>query len=506
MQICARCGNPMAEDAPCCPKCGAPNAFVDKQQFNQYIRERRKKKAGFEEEQERLRILYEQQENRRRRHRRAMISSAAGFCLVVVATVLITFAVTREEDGGSRTAGTTQETESGQETTAVPDTSPEPESDGGSDTAGNSDTAGDGTVYKQTVMAYIVGSDLESQMGAASMDIQEMEQSGLDPEVVNCLAYTGGSYSWSSDISPNQNSIYHIRNGSKELVASEEQKNMGEASTLTGFIDYCYQNYPADKYTLILWDHGAGPVWGYGADSLANDDCLEMAELSSALAASRLCQSEKLESIVFDACLMGSLEVASSLKPYAKYLVGSEDVVAGYGLDYSFLKDMGQADMDGAATGTRIVDCFYNFYSSYTTSNENTLTCVDLSKVDAVEDALNQLFSRVDDQAQHNERRAERAALYEYGTFDGGSYDLVDVSRLAESMQGKFGDSAGALTDAVQNAIVHHKTTGGNAMGLTVYYPYSFLPAAHDSMQVYRGFGFAENYTEFIGEFADHER
>lgn len=514
MQICARCGNPMAEGASCCPRCGAPNAFVNKQQFNQYIRERRKRKKSLEKEQESAFHYQEQmkyyeelekqqkREYRHRRRRRVAIASVAAYCLVVAATVLITFGITREEDEGSRTVSTTQEIESGQETTAwgtSPATSPAPEPDGASDTAGN------GTVYKQTVMVYIVGSDLESQMGAASMDIQEMEQSGLDPEVVNCLAYTGGSYSWSSDISPNQNSVYHIRNGSKELVASEEQKNMGEASTLTGFIDYCYENYPADKFTLILWDHGAGPVWGYGADSLANDDGLEMDELASALAASRLCQSERLETIVFDACLMGSLEVASLLKPYASYLVGSEDVVAGYGLDYSFLKDMSQTGMDGAKVGTGIVDCFYNFYSTFSTSNENTLTCVDLSKVDAVEDALNQLFAQVDDRAQHDERRAERAELYEYGTFDGGSYDLVDVSRLAESMQAQFGSSAGTLTDAVQSAVVYHKTTGSNAMGLTVYYPYSYLPAAPDSMQVYRGFGFAENYTEFIGEFSDWE-
>lgn len=530
MQICARCGNPMAEDAPCCPKCGAPNAFVDKQQFNQYIRERRKRKTGFEEEQEKLRVLYEQQEQKKRqqeqqealyyhkqmqyykeleekqerercrqKHRKAAIASIASFFLIVAAAAVITFATMGDEEEGSRTVSTNAEPESEQEVSAIPEISPTPAS---TDSANTDD---DETIYKQTVMVYIVGSDLESQMGAASMDIQEMEQSGLDPELVNCIVYTGGSYSWSSDISPNKNSIYRIGNGGKELVAAEEQKNMGEPSTLTGFMDYCYENYPADMYTLILWDHGAGPVWGYGADSLAADDSLEMKELTSALADSQLCQTEKLESIVFDACLMGSLEVASLLKPYANYLIGSEDVVAGYGLDYGFLKDMSQAGMDGAKVGSRIVDYFYNFYSTYTTSNENTLSCVDVGRIDTVEDALNQLFSQVDDHVQHGKRRAERSALYEYGASDGVSYDLVDVSRLAESMESEFGNSAQAVMDAMQSATIYHKTTGNNAMGLTVYYPYSYLPAAEKSMQVYHGFGFAENYTEFIGEFANHE-
>jgi hypothetical protein len=34
--------------------------------------------------------------------------------------------------------------------------------------------------------------------------------------------------------------------------------NMGEASTLIEFIEYGILNYPADKYALIIWNHGSG--------------------------------------------------------------------------------------------------------------------------------------------------------------------------------------------------------------------------------------------------------
>ncbi len=542
MQICARCGNPMGDEEPRCPKCGAPNAFISKKEFNQYIRERRKKKSGpdkhtpekenqqdsdFAKEQERLRILYEKQEQQKKqqksldyqkklqyykeqqekeeqqhRHRknrkRTFVSVACTFFVAVLA-VCISFAASGEGEKEAQTASTTSETGKPPESpvaagaTATPEPTAEPA------------VSGNTGIYKQTVMVYIVGSDLESDVGAASSDIEEMEESGLNPEYVNLLAYTGGSYSWSSDISSNKNSIYRITEGKKELVASEKQKNMGKPSTLTGFLDYCYDAYPADKYTLILWDHGAGPVWGFGADSLCNDDALELKELTKALGNSRLCQGNKLESVVFDACLMGSLEVASQLKPYANYLVASEDVIAGCGLDYSFLKELNQAGMDGSKLGSCIVDYYYEFYSSFSSSNENTMTCVDLMKIDAVENALNQLFSQVKDGSQHKKRRAERAKLHEYGAVDDISYDLVDVSRLAGRMEHSFGASAKAVQSAMKDAVVLTKTTGKNAKGLTVYYPYSFLPAAPDSMKRYRKFGFAKNYTKFIGDFSDHE-
>ena len=42
-------------------------------------------------------------------------------------------------------------------------------------------------------MVYIVGSNLESRLGAATSDIEEMRDAGLDFERANLLLYTGGS-------------------------------------------------------------------------------------------------------------------------------------------------------------------------------------------------------------------------------------------------------------------------------------------------------------------------
>ena len=45
---------------------------------------------------------------------------------------------------------------------------------------------------------------------------------------------------------------------------------MTDSSTLKEFLSYGYDNYKSDLYDLILWDHGGGPVFGYGSDQ--NDE------------------------------------------------------------------------------------------------------------------------------------------------------------------------------------------------------------------------------------------
>ena len=42
----------------------------------------------------------------------------------------------------------------------------------------------------------------------------------------------------------------------------------------------------------------------------------------------------------FDACLMGMIEVADVLSDYSDYMIASEEMEAGDGWDYSFLRQM----------------------------------------------------------------------------------------------------------------------------------------------------------------------
>ena len=106
-------------------------------------------------------------------------------------------------------------------------------------------------------------------------------------------------------------------------------ENMGDPLTLSSFLNYGFDFFPADSYSLILWDHGGGPVLGYGVDENFRD-LLTLDELSEALEDSVGAHMTKLEWIGFDACLMSSLEVASVLAPYANYMIASQETEPGW--------------------------------------------------------------------------------------------------------------------------------------------------------------------------------
>ncbi len=185
----------------------------------------------------------------------------------------------------------------------------------------------DGTIKnvsedKYTLMVYMCGSNLESDGGYASSDLEEMLKSSLADEV-NLLVYTGGAKRWFDyGISNKTNQIYKIENHKLNLVATDiGVKAMGNPNTLLEFLNFGKENYPAQKYSLIMWDHGGGADYGFGLDELANkNDALLIDEMKQALDSF----GQKLEFIGFDACLMANLETAYALKNNANYLIASE--------------------------------------------------------------------------------------------------------------------------------------------------------------------------------------
>ena len=41
---------------------------------------------------------------------------------------------------------------------------------------------------------------------------------------------------------------------------------MNKADTLHNFIQWGARQYPAQQYALTLWNHGGGPIGGFGVD------------------------------------------------------------------------------------------------------------------------------------------------------------------------------------------------------------------------------------------------
>jgi hypothetical protein len=183
-----------------------------------------------------------------------------------------------------------------------------------------------------TVMIYMMGSDLEVKSGAGTSDLEEIVASGVDLSKTTVLVYAGGSPKWHNELAdPDKHTLLQLKEGGFEQVTQLEALSMGESQCLSNFLKYGHSNYPAEQYALILWDHGNGPVIGYGKDMLFDNDGLTLQEMGAALADSPFNQNNKLIWVGFDACLMASAELACVWAPYAEFLVASQEVEPAFG-------------------------------------------------------------------------------------------------------------------------------------------------------------------------------
>ena len=253
---------------------------------------------------------------------------------------------------------------------------------------------GSKTDYSQaesaTIMIYMNGSNLESEDGDATTDLLEMVHSGSFQNV-NVLVETVGTSQWSDTfgIASDHTQIYKVTADGLELVNDElGQLDCTDPSTLGQFIKWSAANYPADRYELIMWDHGGGPVYGYGYDENVEDEeaSLSIDEMQTALEEGGV----HFDMIGFDACIMGSVEVCRALENYCSYAVVSEDFESSLGWNYT--NWLAALDADPAIAtedlGKIIVD-------DYVEANENDeeggadgiLALVDESRTEALFEA-----------------------------------------------------------------------------------------------------------------------
>ena len=243
----------------------------------------------------------------------------------------------------------------------------------------------------RTIMMYGLGTNLESMFGMLTWNLVQILEADI-PEDVNVIIMTGGTNRWRTDpeyldgaeeIGVDVNNQFWICSGKNAenaenghgkmtlLEGPEELANVSmiEPETLQGFLDFAAENYPAQMYDLILWDHGGGPRGGFGSDEIFDEEGIETMALSELVSAVKNSKIEHFDIIDFDACLMSNMEVVAALADYTDYVVASPETEPGFGQEYTtWLNALAeQSDMSGFELGKRIVDATVAFYE-----DENT--------------------------------------------------------------------------------------------------------------------------------------
>lgn len=356
----------------------------------------------------------------------------------------------------------------------------------------------------RTVMIYMVGSDLESKYAAASLDIEEMINSKADFENVNVLIYTGGAKKWhNEDISAGENSIFKVTSNGLVKLKEYDRKSMGNPSSLTDFLDYSYENYKTQYYSLILWDHGGGPIFGYGIDEYDKRNSLLLLELKKALSDSEFNSENKLEFIGFDACLMSNAEIAFVLSDYADYMIASQELEPGNGWDYNFLADI-KPSSTTYDIGKSVVDKYSAFYAKNIAGKGVSLSLLKLNKIENFEKNLNDLFHDIDGNLlkEFSNISRTRSDTKTFGKTSSSGYDLVDAYDLIDNLPSKYYEKVNNLKSSIEDLVVYQKTDLTGAHGVSLYFPYENKESVGQKIYLYKNFGFADEYTDFIDNFS----
>lgn len=362
---------------------------------------------------------------------------------------------------------------------------------------------------KTTLMIYMIGSDLESKSGAATDDLIEIQDSGIDIENNEVVLCTGGSPEWQNDtIGNDNNTILTLSGEGYDVEEKMSQASMGEAKTLTGFLDYCVQKHPAEHYALILWNHGNGPLIGYGKDMLFDNDSLTLSEMSDALEKSSFSKNNRLDWVGFDACLMASAELCCVWAPYAQYLVASQEVEPSFGWQYSFLKELGKREpvsLIGDITQNYLSTCLDYFKEKNYDDRDTTLACVDLSRAEELSDAVNDLFAEASKNVEKSydalaSHRVDARALGRAST--GSEYDLVDLSDLAKQLEQEYPDQSKKLCGLIEEMVISNATNAEGLSGMSLYYPfYNKNYYENEWSKIYRDLNVFPEYTDYLSKY-----
>ena len=444
-----------------------------------------------------------------------------------------TLVIIEQQDDNYRTAAAKKKAkEAGTSNPALRAVAGNEESDGTAAGGAADGTAAPGRPVKNyTVMVYIVGSNLESRYGAATNDMLEMKDAGLDYEKTNLLVYTGGSRRWVSDIPSTSNNVLDMsaENPDRIIARTEVSADMGTPQTLTEFINYCTKYYPAEHYGLVLWDHGGGPLWGYGSDELFQNDSLLLEELRGAMdgtifgnagadrneaaGAAQSGNGRKLDWVGFDACLMGTLENAKLWSSYAGYLVGSEELEPGRGWDYTFLSALNESD-DAGEIVSGIVDSYGEYYrqnKSQFFDPDVTLAALDLSKTGEVIGAADDLFDAMREGIGSGKyallnRARSRAKAFGLSAADTreDAYDMIDLRDFAGKVGEIFPEESEKLMKAVDGMVVRSSSNVEGAGGVSVYLPGDNADLYDVAQELYAEEEMlSDSYREFVETYTD---
>ncbi len=299
--------------------------------------------------------------------------------------------------------------------------------------------------------------------------------------------------------------------------------DMSDPATLVDFATWAIETYPADKYVLIMSDHGmgwpggwtdpvprGGPNPGGAPITRAIGDALYLQDIDAALETIRnRAGISSFEMVGMDACLMAHAEVFTALAPHTRYAVASQETEPAVGWAYTaFLNQLvANPDMSGADLSRAIVETYITedqrvtdptartefvgrglgapsqLQLSSQLERSTTISAADLSYAPEIVERLNDLALVMQNVDQRKVAEARTYAQSFTNIWGGSSQpSYIDLRHFAGLLAQETGDpqvqqATEALYSVMNQSIVAQKNgpQKPGATGLSIYFPNSQL-------------------------------
>ena len=360
-------------------------------------------------------------------------------------------------------------------------------------------------IKEWTYMAYIDGdNDLEE---FAISDINEMERGKEHEDSVNVIVLVDRHDQYDASNGDWTGAKYYEITYDIDMteINSFELNDLGEVemdnpAVLREFLKYCFKNYPAEKYCLDLWNHGAGVFGACTDDTTGSNERLTVNEIQTAIKDASNAYSEHINILAMDCCVMGVIEMAFEVRNYCDYLVTSQSNIPGPGFDYIEMMETltNFPSISPESFSQAIVDIYS---STYADEEANCLSVTALSNITDIIPLFDAFSSKliqvIDDWNYKYMYYIARAASCSFS-----NNAFVDIIDLALNVK-KYIDiedliiSSENLIAAAEEIIIYnwqHESLDGGAHGLSVFMPTSSYLLPENVM-----YDYADRVNHFYG-------
>jgi hypothetical protein len=288
----------------------------------------------------------------------------------------------------------------------------------------------------------------------------------------------------------------------RTVIERLPEKDTGDPETLSSFLNWGIERYPAKDYLVVVWNHGAGfrsVRRDIGYDDFGSS--LDMPEIEDAFTRAGIGAANKIGILGFDACLMNMIEIAHHFRDKVGLLVGSQQTEPGDGWPYDAVLKAAKSAASRTDLAKQIVKLYMRNYKELGVFDV-TQSAIDCSKTEPVVKAMSDLGDLLVQRLPGYRRDLRRIRLLSQN-FEMADY--VDLINLMELLVKYLPDSAvknasNAVAKAASGCIVSADKLGEtvrDAHGVSVWFPgYDQLYFNYRSK--YLALSFARKYRGWV--------